>query len=212
MMLRYTGALMLLSACSGTAFAQTYIAATVGYVLPKDLKTSVGVQGEFKPGASATVAIGRGFGPFRGEVEGSYRFANVRDVRGFGLSARGTGEVSAYSGMANLYFDPAFSLGPLKPYVGGGAGVSRFHADRVSAIGLPAVAPVTSIGSITGSRNGFAYQGMAGVGIKAGRGAITLGYRYFATPSLTTTVPLAGPVKIDGFKSHAVEFGFRVLL
>lgn len=212
MLFRYAGAMVLVCALPNAASAQTYIAATVGYVMPKDLTTSVGVRATFKPGASATVAIGRGFGPFRGEVEGSYRFADVRDARGFGLSARGTGEVSAYSGMANLYFDPAFSLGPFKPYIGGGAGVSRFHADRVSAIGLPAIAPITSIGSITGSKTGFAYQGMAGIGIKAARGAITLGYRYFATPSLTARVPLAGSVKVNGFKSHAVEFGFRILL
>lgn len=212
MWFRYAGAMVLLCGFSSAASAQTYIAATIGYVLPEDLKTNVGIRGTFDNGASATVAVGRSFGPLRGEVEGSYRFADVRDVQGFGLSARGAGEVSAYSGMANLYFDPAFSLGPFKPYIGGGAGVSRFHADRVSAVGLPAIAPVTSIGTVTGSRTGFAYQGMAGIGIKAGRGALTLGYRYFATPSLTARAPLAGSVKVDGFKSNAVEFGFRILL
>lgn len=212
MLFRCAGAITFLLLCPSAASAQTYIAANLGYVLPEDLKTSVGVRGRFDNGASATLAVGRSIGPFRGEVEGSYRFADVRDVQGFGLSARGSGGVSAYSGMANLYFDPAFSLGPFKPYIGGGAGASRFHADRISAIGLPAIAPVTSIGTVTGSKTGFAYQGMAGIGIKAGQGAFTLGYRYFATPSLTARVPLAGSVKVDGFKSHAIEVGFRIIL
>lgn len=200
------------------AFAQEREAASTGYVsggfsylMPKNLRTSVGVQGGIDDGFGVMLAFGRRFGALRGEIEGSYREAKVGDVTGFGLAVPGAGRLSAISAMANLFIDPAFRLGPLQPYLGGGVGVARFRARDVSAIGLPILPPVTSIGSISGSATGFAYQAMAGVGIATGdKGAITVGYRYYATPSLTTDVPLLGDVKINGLRVHSVEAGFRM--
>jgi opacity protein-like surface antigen len=113
--------------------------------------------------------------------------------------------------MANAYFDPAFSLGALKPYVGGGIGVARFRARNVSAVGLPAGLPVTSIGPLSGNKTGFAYQAMAGVGLAVGSSStVTLGYRYFATPGATTNAPVIGNVRIRGLKTHAAEVGLRL--
>jgi opacity protein-like surface antigen len=196
---------------ASTAFAQSYVVGSVGYVSPQDLRTSAGVRGKIKDGGAVTLAVGSSFGPIRGEVEGGYRAVKVGSVQGFGLRAAGTGKLSALSAMANAYFDPAFSLGPLKPYVGGGIGVARFQARNVSAVGLPAGLPVTSIGPLSGSKTGFAYQAMAGVGLAVGgNGALTLGYRYFATPGVTTRAPVIGDVRIRGLKTHAAEVGFRL--
>lgn len=188
-----------------------YLSGSLFYTMPKDLRSSVGVRGGLDNGLGGALAIGRRFGPVRGEIEGSYRQANVGDVEGFGLAVEGTGKLSALSAMANVYVDPAFQLGPFQPYFGGGVGVARFRARDVSAVGLPAVLPVTSIGTLRGSETGFAYQLMAGLGIATGSNSVLrIGYRYFATPSLTTDVPTIGAVKIDGLKVHALEVGFRI--
>ncbi len=196
---------------ASSALAQSYVAGSLGYVSPQHLRTSAGVRGKIKDGGAVTLAVGSGFGPVRGELEGGYRAVKVGSVQGFGLQAEGTGKLSALSAMANAYFDPAFSLGALKPYVGGGIGVARFRARNVSAVGLPAGLPVTSIGPLTGSKTGFAYQAMAGVGLAVGSGgAVTLGYRYFATPGATARAPILGDVRIRGLKTHAAEVGLRL--
>ena len=188
-----------------------YVSGSLFYTMPKDLRSSVGVRGGLDNGLGGALAIGRRFGPVRGEIEGSYRQANVGNVEGFGLAVEGTGKLSALSAMANVYVDPAFQLGPFQPYVGGGIGIARFRVRDVSAVGLPAVLPVTSIGTLSESETGFAYQLMAGLGVAVGSNSVLrVGYRYFATPSLTTDVPTIGDVKIDGLKVHGIEVGFRI--
>ena len=202
-----------ISCFGGIANAQAtpYIAATGAMTFPKNLVTDTGISGELNDGYAVIVAVGTGFGPVRGEIEGSYRRNSVDSAQGFGLTLPGTGRASALSAMVNAYFDPAFNIGPLKPYVGGGVGVSRVRASEVSATGLPFGGPVTNFGSISGDRTGFAWQLMAGVGIAVSeKSALTVGYRYFATPSVTVNdVPQFGSVRIDGLKIHAVEAGLR---
>ena len=205
-------------AFAGAAAAQSnerptapYIAGSFSYIMPEDVTSSVGVRARLDDGFGVTLAIGRRFGPVRGEIEGGYRQADVGGATGFGLSVPGTGRLSSLSAMANVLFDPAFQLGPFQPYIGGGIGIARFRARNVSAVGLPALPPVTQIGSIEGSETGFAYQGMAGLGIATGdTGTITVGYRYFATPSITTRAGLLGDVRVNGLRTHAIEAGFRL--
>lgn len=192
------------------ARSSTYIDGTIGRSFANDLRSDAGIRGKLKDGYAYTLAVGQSFGPIRGEIEGSYRSNKVGGASGFGLNLPGTGRASAWSAMGNAYFDPAFHLGPLKPYVGAGIGASRFRASNVSAVGLPFVGPVTGFGPITGSRWGVAYQAMAGVGVGLSSGtALTVGYRYFATPSVRTNVANLGRVKIDGLKIHAIEAGLR---
>ncbi|WP_426163242.1 outer membrane protein [Sandarakinorhabdus sp. DWP1-3-1] len=197
----------------GVANAQVapYVAATGGLTFPKDLESDAGISGNLKNGYAFTLAVGTGLGPIRAELEGSYRRSSVDGASGFGLELPGTGNASALSAMANAYFDPAFNIGPLQPYVGGGVGISRFRASNVAAVGLPSGGPVGSFGPISGDRTGFAWQLMAGVGVSvAEKASLTLGYRYFATPGVTVNdVPLFGPVRLDGLKIHAVEAGVR---
>jgi opacity protein-like surface antigen len=187
-----------------------YISLSGGLVLSQRIRTNAGVQAKLDDGYMGIAAIGGRVGPFRGEVEGSYRRASVGSASGFGLRAIGTGYVSALSAMGNLYLEPSFGLGSVRPYFGGGAGVSRFRARDVGAIGLPALGPQTSIGSLSGSETGFAYQGMAGLsGPVSDRLIASFGYRYFATPSVNLDAPLAGRVRVHGLRTHSLEAGVR---
>lgn len=192
---------------ASAALAGPYVAATVGATFPNDLDTSAGVSGSLKTGYSITGAIGSTFGPIRGEFEGSYRQNNVGDVDAQGSGFNGSGNVSALSGMANAYFDLPLLI--LRPYVGGGIGVSRLKANDVSAYGLPQIGPITSLGSVDASTTAFAYQLMAGIGFNFFPGfTTTLGYRWFATPGYDTGTPV-GDVHINGLKVSTIEVGLR---
>lgn len=182
----------------------TYITGSLGYTYADDFDSDAGIEASIDDGYAITGAVGRGFGALRGEIEGSYRRSKVGEARGLGLVAEGTGKVSALSAMANVYFDPALELGPLKPYVGGGIGISRFKAHDVGAAGIP------GLGTVSGSETGFAWQLMAGVGFAVSdQATLTAGYRYFATPGVEATVAPLGPIEVDGLGLHAVEIGLR---
>jgi opacity protein-like surface antigen len=195
---------LLLSSAPSAAQDATYVSGSVGYTFGETFGSNVGVEATIKDGYAVTGAVGRSFGPVRGEIEGSYRGSDVGEARGLGLVARGSGNVSALSAMANIYFDPAFALGPLQPYVGGGIGVSRFRAEDVAAAG------VAGLGPVSGSETGFAWQLMAGVGFAVSEAAtLTAGYRYFATPDVEVDVAPLGSVNVDGLGLHAAEVGLR---
>lgn len=187
-----------------------YFSISGGLVLSQRIRTDSGVQADLDDGYMGIAAVGGRIGPFRAEVEGSYRRASVGSASGFGLRALGSGHVSALSAMGNLYLEPSFGLGSVRPYFGGGAGVSRFRARDVGAIGLPVPGPQTSIGSLSGSKTGFAYQGMAGLsGPVSDRLIASFGYRYFATPGVNLDAPLVGRVHVRGLKAHGLEAGLR---
>lgn len=188
-----------------------YLAVGGGLVMPERIRTNAGVQAELDDGYVVLAAVGGRVGPFRGEVEGSYRRSSVDSATGFGLRAEGTGRVSALSGMGNLYLEPSFGLGSVRPYLGGGVGVSRFRARDVGAVGLPVGGPQTSIGTVSGSKTGFAYQGMAGLsGPVNNRLIASFGYRYFATPGVNVDAPLVGRIRVRGLRTHGIEAGLRV--
>jgi len=201
-----SAAAVVLLSCGASARAQdgTYVAASVGYTFADDFGSSVGVEADIEDGYAIIGAVGRSFGVLRGEVEASYRESGVGEARGLGLAVEGAGDVSALSAMANLYFDPALTFGALKPYVGGGIGVSRFKARDVEAVG------VAGLGPISGSETGFAWQLMAGVGVAISEQAtLTAGYRYFATPDVEADAGPLGTIDVDGLGLHAVEGGLR---
>jgi len=187
-----------------------YLALGGGLVLPERLRTDAGVSAQLDDGYMVLAAIGGRVGPFRAEVEGSYRRASVESASGFGLTAQGAGNVSALSAMGNLYLEPSFGLGSLRPYIGGGAGLSRFRARNVGAVGLPVGGPQTSIGTISGSKTVFAYQAMAGLSGPVSKNVIaSFGYRYFATPGTNIDTPIAGRVRVRGLRTHGIEAGLR---
>lgn len=141
--------------------------------------STVHTQSKIKDGAGALVAIGRSFGAYRLEGEWGYTVnkqtsydaivppkgpipANVKDV-----STRLT---------VNLYRD--FDLGRIKPFIGGGVGMTRvsidFFAPRAP---FPTEAPRQLIKD---SDTRFAYQLMLGASAPVTRAAaITLQYRWF---------------------------------
>ena len=206
MAMRAIAAAAALVAFASPAGAQTrpYLAGTAGYTFPETVGSNIGVEAETKRGYAVTGAAGYSFGNVRAELEAGYRKSDVDEARGLGLRVEGTGEVSALSALANAYYEPRLQLGPLQPYIGGGAGIARFKARRVGAVGVPGLGPVSA------SETGFAYQLMAGAGWRVSEQAtLTAGYRYFATPDIDTTVAAVGPVKIDGLGLHAVEIGLR---
>jgi opacity protein-like surface antigen len=181
-----------------------YVAGAVGYTFPESIDSSVGLEAEIDGGYSVIGAGGYHFEGFRVELEGSYRTSSVGEARAAGLSVEGDGDVSALSAMANVYFDPAVQLGPIQPYIGAGAGISRFKAEDVEAVGVAGLGPVSA------SETGFAYQFMAGAGLRISEQAtLTAGYRYFATPSIETTIDPLGSVEVDGLGLHSVEVGVR---
>lgn len=181
-----------------------YVGGAVGYSFPESIDSSIGVEAGIDDGYAVIGAVGYGFNGFRAELEGSYRESSVDEARGLGFTVPVAGEVSALSAMANVYLDPSFQLGPLQPYIGAGAGISRFEAQDIEAVG------VQGLGPISADQTGFAYQFMAGAGFRVSEQAtLTAGYRYFATPSIETTMAPFGPVEIDGLGLHSVEVGFR---
>ena len=197
-------ALALLASAPAVAQDGTYVAGSVGYTFADDFGSNVGIEADIEDGYAVTGAVGRSFGALRGEIEGSYRRSSVGEARGLGFAVDGAGDVSALSAMANLYFDPAFAFGPVRPYVGGGIGVSRFKAHDVEAVG------VAGFGPISGSETGFAWQLMAGVGLAISEQAtLTAGYRYFATPDVEADATPLGTVEVEGLGLHALEVGLR---
>lgn len=181
-----------------------YVAGSIGYAVADDFETDVGVEASIKNGYALTGALGRSFGALRGEIEGSYRRSKVDQARALGVVVEGKGEVSALSAMANIYFNPALELGPVRPYIGGGVGVSRFRARDVEAVGVPGVPP------LSGTETGFAWQLMAGVGLPlSDQTTLSAGYRYFATPDVKANVASLGSVEVDGLGLHVGEIGLR---
>jgi len=181
-----------------------YAAGAVGYTFPETIDSSIGLEAGIKGGFSVLGAVGYEFTNVRAELEGSYRGSSVDEARAGGVSLPGDGDVSALSAMANVYFDPDLQLGRLQPYIGAGAGISRFKAEDVQAVGI------TGIGPISASETGFAYQFMAGAGWQVSdQVTLTAGYRYFATPGIGTSIAPVGNVEIDGLSLQSVEIGFR---
>ena len=115
-----------------------------------------------------------------------------------GLSADADGDISALSGMANVYYD--FRTGsPWVPYVGAGIGVAHVMAD-VDILDVKVVDDADTV---------FAYQAMAGVSYFVQPDLVLFaGYRYFGTadPELEDE---AGGAFDSEYQSHNVEVGFR---
>jgi len=188
----------------------TYLALSGSRTFPKSIESNAGVRADLRDGYGIAGAVGRNFGGVRGELEVAYKRNNLGSATGFGFEAQGRGRASALSGMANVYLDPTFSIGPVQPYIGGGIGVARFRATDIDVVGLPAGGPITNFGPVDASKTGFAYQAMAGVGIPLSENAtFTIGYRYFATPGADVNVPLFNDVRINGLKVHSGEAGIR---
>lgn len=129
-------------------------------------------------------------------------------------AANGTfkGDVSALTGMANVYVDVA-KFGMFTPYVGGGIGFSRNTVDDV-AIRTNTGATGTLEGS---TETSFAWQLSTGVGIEvAPKWTVDVGYRYIdmgqAKSGDTMTlggVTSTGATSKGELRAHELQAGVR---
>lgn len=114
------------------------------------------------------------------------------------------GRISTLSGLLNLYYDIPTGT-RFAPYVGGGAGISRFSAHDISLI-YPGIGAL----NVSDSSTVFAYQIRAGVAYNLNsNSAVTLGYRFFNITKPSFDVPPLGELKIKGAGVHNIELGFR---
>jgi opacity protein-like surface antigen len=128
-------------------------------------------------GTSRMFAIGGG-----AHLSPSTRFdvtLNIRDS--FDLSERDvagnlfTAEMKSISVMLNGYYD--FALGWGKPYLGAGVGFGSNKMSSITATAAVVDSPLRGLPD--GSKSGFAWSLMAGIGFPmSGGGIIDLGYRY----------------------------------
>jgi opacity protein-like surface antigen len=136
------------------------------------------IENDVRFGGGGMLAFGRSFGRLRAEVELG-RTANHSDAYtaisplSITLPQNGRNDVTRY--MLNVYFDLA--QGPVRPYLGAGAGAA--HA-RVSTFAAPARAPAAPPSQlIDDSETDFAYQLIAGVAVPVTpRLALTVQYRW----------------------------------
>ncbi len=164
-----------------------------GTVLPDG--TSVGWTTDFSSGFALAAAVGRRFGPLRGEVELAYQRNGVDThfgVTAGGLTidgedagilitgspnlgvtvgdlvADGQGRLRTVYAMANAFYDINVG-GPIRPYLGGGAGLAFANVDYSPS----------GVGIINDGGVNFAWQVMAGASwAVTRRSEIFGGYRY----------------------------------
>ncbi|MEM6413436.1 MAG: P44/Msp2 family outer membrane protein [Pseudomonadota bacterium] len=190
--------------------------------------SAVGWDTDFNTGFAISGAVGKYYGPFRGEFEVAYQNAGVdthtgvsagpTDLSGFDaavlisdrqqqlgvtvadLVADGQGDLETIFLMANAIYD--FDLGsPIKPYIGGGVGVGFVNVDYVPS--------ATTV--IDDRSTQFAYQAMAGVSYAVAPAAeVFVGYRYRATTDVSVEANLfTADFDIENSASMA-EAGIRL--
>jgi opacity protein-like surface antigen len=140
----------------------------------------------------------------RGELNLSYREADIDKVTSVAGSRLERGDVGAIALMANVYYD--FDVGsPITPYLGGGIGFANIDIDSDSDADLV----------VNDDSTEFAWNVMLGASYAASEAIdLSLGYRYLSAPdpqfdaSSVAVLPTSG--KIDAEISlHEILFGLR---
>ena len=192
---------------SGTCGPRHYCTLFGGFSQLNDYRGNAGatqLQGTFSDGWMIGSAYGQYLkSGFRAELEFAFR-SNTADTWSVnGASDDWYGHVFSYSGMANLYYDfPKINVAGLKPYVGGGLGLSIIDGDFE-----------TNMTNIEIEDESFAYQFMAGFNIPINANVAAFSeYRFFGVSDfdlvntgVTPTVDLMG----DDIDSDNVIFGLR---
>lgn len=195
-----------------------------GTVIPSG--TGVSWTTDFNTGWTVNGALGKRFGPFRGEVEVGYQDNNIArhsDVRiggapigteDAGVLVTGSGNLgvpvaalvdSAGGGartifvLANVYWD--IDLGSkLKPYVGGGVGVGFVDVEYAPS----------AVTIIDDNSTEFAFSAAAGVSYAlSAKTELYAGWRYRGTTDVSVDASLI-PAAFDiENRAHVVEAGLR---
>ncbi|MBY0568491.1 MAG: outer membrane beta-barrel protein [Hyphomonadaceae bacterium] len=195
-----------------------------GTVLPSG--TGLGWTTEFDEGYALSAAIGRRFGPFRGELELAYQDNDVDThngvtVGGGNIDAEdagvlitgspnlgvtvgelvddGQGSVDTTFLFANGYYDFT-PVGPVTPYIGAGVGVGFVNVDY-SPSGVTIVDDDATV---------FAYQLIGGASFDISeRTALFAQYRYRATEDVETDVSLFDANLDIENRASIIEAGVR---
>jgi outer membrane immunogenic protein len=189
--------LLMLPLVSFSAGPGPYITANFGmsFLMDSDF-SEPGATGtlEYDPGFATSFAAGYNFGMFRVEGEIGYQFNDIdkgtvnSGRRSFSGSVSG-GDMTAYSLMANGYFD-FLNTTPFTPFIIAGLGVAKLE--------------INDLGGYDFDDTVFAYQFGAGVGYAINHNFnIDLTYRYFATED-----PEFGASQAE-FASNNVYLGLR---
>ncbi|TNE58392.1 MAG: porin family protein [Alphaproteobacteria bacterium] len=143
--------------------------------------------------ATATVSVSSTVG-FTVTAVGSVAFASTGGVGGYSTTTSQSGDFTAFSIMANAWFDLGQGVGGMQPYVGGGIGWAKVDFE---------------VGSMEADDSGLAYQFGAGVGWDMGSGRMNLEYRYFAVPDLS--FDLGGGASFDGdYNASEIIVGWKM--
>lgn len=172
---------------------------------------------DYDPGIGVYAAIGYDYaGPFRSELELSYRSNDIVDLDADGAGFSGipegsiSGDTKAMAILMNLLYDFE-SDSAFTPYIGAGVGVVNLDHD-ISGSFTPGQ-PTDPL-SIAYGKNKWelAYQGIAGVAVDLADGLkLDLSYRYFGTRKEDVRGTLSGsPAAFEtGFASHSLFAGLR---
>lgn len=156
------------------------------------------------------VEFGHAFRHFRIEAEAgrtendphSYTVTSPSSLSG---TLPQTGKFAAMRYMANGYFD--FLDGPVRPYVGAGAGIAKVHVVTIGPRApFPTEAPRRLIDD---SGSGFAWQLMAGVSVPVARRLVlTAQYRWFDAGTIDGH-DSRGQRFTETISGHNVDVGLR---
>lgn len=164
-----------------------------------------GFRGAFGGYRTPQVRIEGEVGYYRGGFSGTTVFNDGGLGKAAGMApltvhaGNGTGQASALSFMANVYYDYDTNS-PWRPYFDFGLGFARVGLDNFRIAGVPIA---------NDSGLAFAYQLGLGLGYEITKSTtIVLDYRYFATLDPTLRDAAGGSFTTD-FTSHQVALGIR---
>ena len=195
-----------LLAVSGPVLAdvQPYMTVGAGYNLPEDAFYDGNVFGDIvdsEPGYQVFGALGYAFA--RGlRAEGEFAFRNA-DLDNFESLGAGPGDISAISGLFNLWWD-VNRAGKVSPYFGGGLGVTRVKSEIATAASAPFQF------ALDDSDIGFSWQGGAGVAVEILPGVdLDVGYRYLRARNLDFGAITPAEAIDAEYGSHSVIAALR---
>ncbi len=184
---------------AGAADKGFYLGAGLGANWTRDSDitgNSINTTAGFDNGWAGVLSAGWAYGNgARAEIELGHRRNDLDSLTG---ASTGTGDVSATSGMLNIYYDLKTNT-PFTPYLGAGIGAARASLDATPVGGS----------RLDDSDTGFAYQGIVGVGYRLNENAtVFTDYRYFATTGLNLSTAAGTSVDAD-YGNHTVMVGLR---
>ena len=175
-------------------------------VASTDVGNGQGSEVDADGGSAFMFALGRLNGNnLRTEAELSFRNNDISSFTTVGGNFNHTGQLQAFSGMANAYWEfTSFPSHRIKPYVGAGVGFTSLTTTLQDAAGN------SLLSSGNNSDSSFAYQWMAGLNVKVNDNLDLFGeYRFLDMDGFqirSTSAALSGDY---GYSASTVGLGLR---